>query len=392
MNPINSGIPAQHYATSTNVSQPSALPGSGAQHSHLTKLPPAKLSRNAQLALDQLATQSNVDHQRVASVVRNALQDGALRLQSTDQIEATYQASVNLPADANPMNFANLISSDLTIKTQLNDQSQYDIIGIDLDGTSLSAPVSIKLSCRPPAPAHDETSPPVHQQSSLVSNHIDAQHSRGQLAAARFRQNQDFSGPPLSSIGSFAPQYMASSHYDPTAASTGTPGPTRHQAAPTARVEPYPTSLGSGGPSSRPESTRTLDHRHSVRTLFQNPQVATAGALASPSAVNAHPVTPAGELEFLKSPIHKQMESALPTTVKGAYRSELITYWRALESKGQDWMQLRGDDGVTRPIPLENAINDAIRNKEATEVLRAVTNNVYGLELRGFSGRKPPKR
>ena len=392
MNPINSGIPAQHYATSTNVSQPSALPGSGAQHSHLTKLPPAKLSRNAQLALDQLATQSNVDHQRVASVVRNALQDGALRLQSTDQIEATYQASVNLPADANPMNFANLISSDLTIKTQLNDQSQYDIIGINLDGTSLSTPVSIKLSGRPPVPAHDETSSPMHQKSSLASNYIDAQHSRGHLAAARFRQNQDFSCPPLPSVGSFAPEYMASSHHDPTAGSTGTPGPIRHQASLTARVEPYPTSLHSGGLSSRLENTQTLDRRHSVRTIFQNPQGVTAGALASPIAVNAHPGAPAGELEFLTSQIHKQMESDLPTTVIGGYRSQLIKYWHALESKGQDWMQLRGDDGVTRPIPLENAINDAIRNHEATETLRAAANNVFGLELRGFSGRKPPMR
>lgn len=390
MNPINSGIPAPHHATSTHVSQPSVLPGSRAQHSYPTKLPPAKLGRNAQLALDQLATQSNVDHQRVASLVRNALQDGALRLQSSDREEATYQASINLPADANPMSIANLISSDLTIKTRQNDQSQYDIIRIDLDGTSSSAPVSIKLTGRPPAPAHDENSSPVHQQSSL-SNNINAQDSRGPLAAARVRQTQGFSGPPLPSVGPFAPEYMASSHYDPTAGRMGTRGPIRRQADLTARVEPYPASH-SGGPSSHSENTQTPDHRHSGLTIFQNPQGATAGALASPIAVNAHPVAPAGELEFLKSQIHKQMESELSTTVKGPYRSDLIKYWQLLERKGTDWAQLKGDDGDIRPMLLENAINDAIRNHEATESLRAAANKIYGLELRGFSGRKPPKR
>lgn len=80
----------------------------------------------------QVATQPNLDHQRVASLVRNALQDGSFRLQSSSRMEATYQASVNPPVGAHPMSIANLTSTELTIQTRLNDQSQYDIVSANL--------------------------------------------------------------------------------------------------------------------------------------------------------------------------------------------------------------------------------------------------------------------
>jgi len=243
MNPIRSGIPAQQYAASNSVSQPLELSGSQAQHNHPVTLSPAQLSHNAHLDLNTLTAQPDVDYQRLASEVRNALQDGTLRLQSTSRMDATYQAVVNLPGSANPMSIAHLTSTDLTICARLNDQSQYDIIGANLHGPSIS--VSIDLPDPPPPSTRAEASSASGQPRS-VSSQLAAQYSRGQLAHALIQLGnpQDFSGAPLPSGASVSTQSMVSSHAGSAGASAALPGPRRTQPThtSTSRTAPYAAS------------------------------------------------------------------------------------------------------------------------------------------------------
>jgi hypothetical protein len=109
-----------------------------------------------------MATQPNEAHQRMASLVKDALQGNTLQLQSTDQRIAIYQATGNLPGNRHPMSIANLTNNtqvmsianitdaEVVIHTRLNDQSQYDIVGIDLQVPSSGLNESIRLP-GPPA-------------------------------------------------------------------------------------------------------------------------------------------------------------------------------------------------------------------------------------------------
>jgi len=241
MNPIRSGIPAQQYAASNSVSQPLELSGSQAQRNHPATLSPAQVSHNALQDLDTLTAQPDVDYQRLASEVRNALQDGTLRLQSTSRMDATYQAVVKPPAAANSMSIAHLTSTDLTIHARLNDQSQYDIIGANLHGPSIS--VALDLPDPPPASTRAEASSASGQQVS-VSSQLAAQYSRGQLAHALIQLGnpQDFSGAPLPSGASVGSQSMVFSHAGSTGASVAVRGPRRTQPTHASRTAPYAAS------------------------------------------------------------------------------------------------------------------------------------------------------
>jgi hypothetical protein len=250
MDPLRSGSPSQHYTASVNSAPPPQAPGSQAQSVHPGVISPFQLSHNAHLALDPGATQPNLDDHRVASLVRDALQDlSFFLLQSDSRMEATYQALVNSPVGANPMSIANLTSTELTIQTRLNDQSQYDIVSAHL--RDLSGVISITLSAPPPASAHGQAFSVLSRQQPSISSHLAAQSSREQLTRARMRQHssQDFSGAPLPSGASVSTQSMVFSHRGSDDAPTGIHRPSRTLPNQSARSAPYPAS----SLSSRPE-------------------------------------------------------------------------------------------------------------------------------------------
>jgi hypothetical protein len=365
MNPVNSSI--HPYTRTTALLQPSTSASPRAQHRHPTKLPLARLSDKSQSALERLATQSSVDHQRVALLLRNALSDGTLSIQSEDQGEAAYTASVDLTTHDNPMRISSVTGTDLTIKTQLNEQSQYEITSIALAGTSSRAAISISLTelSQPlPDPA---TSSRTSQPSSLVSN-IDAQYSRGQLAQARIHQHQNLSGgSPLS--GSLGPQSPSTLHTGSAVGRPEIPGPTRTQSARAGRTDPYPTP---GSNTVRPAApVRGAGPNLSLRDPFRQGY------------------NPRTEVQYLRSAVHQQMVMDLPLGMTRGDLPNIRNFLNVLERNGQEWQLLRGEANNTRPLPLENAVNAAIRNG-ANEGIRRSINRVYGLELRGFSGRRPP--
>jgi hypothetical protein len=185
-------------------------------------------------------------------------------------MEATYQALVNSPVGANPMSIANLTSTELTIQTRLNDQSQYDIVSAHL--RDLSGVISINLSAPPPASAHGQAFPVLSGQQPLISSHQAAQSSRGQMAQAMVLQNnpQDFSGPRLPSGASDSTQSMVFSHDGSAGASTGVPGPSRNRSAHAANSGRYPTSSQSGAPALGDRNARVPDPEHPGQTISRS--------------------------------------------------------------------------------------------------------------------------
>ncbi|GGM31921.1 hypothetical protein ACFQDN_21455 [Pseudomonas asuensis] len=124
MSPLLSGIPTQHYTGSINTDQPSAAARSPTPHAHLAALSLTSLSPNAHLALDQTEAQPNNHHQLMALLARNGIADGTMHLRSTQGADAHYEQQVNVLPENDVAN--------LTVRTRLNEQAQYDIAGIDL--------------------------------------------------------------------------------------------------------------------------------------------------------------------------------------------------------------------------------------------------------------------
>jgi hypothetical protein len=178
------------------------------------------------------------------------------------------QASVNPPVGANPMSIANLTSTELTIQTRLNDQSQYDIVSAHWHRPS--GIISINLSA-PPASAHGQASSVLSGQQPSISSHLAAQSSRGQLAQATIGQNNyRNSGPRLPSGASVSTRGMVFSNDGSAGASTSVPGPSRTQPAHAANSGRYPTSSQSGAPALGGRNARVPDPEHPGQTLSQN--------------------------------------------------------------------------------------------------------------------------
>ncbi|WP_275563907.1 MULTISPECIES: flagellar biosynthesis anti-sigma factor FlgM [Pseudomonas syringae group] len=150
MNPLQ---PIQHSITNSQMSGGQQLEAEGSQahnsYSHPDRISLSQLSQSAHLALDHLSTQPNTDHQRVASLVRNAVQDGKFQLQSSNDTQVTYKTSVCPPANADTMGAAHLINNELTVQARLNDQLEYDIVSAHLYGPSEA--ISIDASSPPSA-------------------------------------------------------------------------------------------------------------------------------------------------------------------------------------------------------------------------------------------------
>ncbi|MFA1012637.1 MULTISPECIES: hypothetical protein [Pseudomonas syringae group] len=152
MNPLK---PIQQSITTPLISgsQPLAAVGPQAQQPHPERISPSQLSQSAHQALERLS--ANAEHQRIASMVRNALQDGTFQLQSSNDTQVTYKASICLPADTDTDTDTDtvrtdlLINNELTVQVRLNDKSEYDIVSADLNGSSKA--ICFDVSSPPPA-------------------------------------------------------------------------------------------------------------------------------------------------------------------------------------------------------------------------------------------------
>jgi hypothetical protein len=266
MIPPYSGSSSHHYHVSTPSAQRPEATGSQAQYSHLATISHAQLSFNTYKTLSRVAAQADPNHRRVALLVSDALQDNAFQLQPGSHLrQATYQALVNSRARANPMGVANLLSTELTsialtLRTRLNDQSQYDIVKADLHDPS--GVISVDLYTPASAPGQAPSSST--EQRSSRSSHRAAQSSQNQLTQRRIGQNGT-GHLPVAPLRAGAPGNnppIGFSNDSSAGASGSVPRPSRtplHQAA---GGGPYPASLQTGAPSSNRKSKLVDDPLH----------------------------------------------------------------------------------------------------------------------------------
>lgn len=138
-----------HIASQINTSpqiQPSVA---HAEQHHPNKLALAKLSLSTQLALDQFEDQASGHDQLLILLARNGLANRALQLKYSQGTEVHYKQEVTAPSTSGVSGARQI--GDLTVRTQLNVQSKYDILGIDLHVPSSGAQASINLPIPSPA-------------------------------------------------------------------------------------------------------------------------------------------------------------------------------------------------------------------------------------------------
>jgi GNAT superfamily N-acetyltransferase len=167
MQPISPRIPANYSNPSVSTGQQVESQGAQAQHNHPDVLLNTRLSGNALSSLSQ-AAESN-ENSKVVDLVRKALKARAFRFRSADQTGATYDA----PSE-----------TGLSIKTRLNDRSEYDIVGASLYVPKLNETVSIRLPIPPAVTRRDDASGMAVKQASSS----EALQARGHLVQARIDQ------------------------------------------------------------------------------------------------------------------------------------------------------------------------------------------------------------
>lgn len=148
MNPIQPSIPTYSHAVPSNTAQGLVPASLHAQYSHSQALSLARISVNAQLALEQIKDQSNNLHRFLALLTKHGIADTALHLQSTQGADAHYGRNVNIQGGGD--------AAHLTVRVRLNDQAQYDIAGVDLHMPESGRTESIHLSSRPPVSPDDQ--------------------------------------------------------------------------------------------------------------------------------------------------------------------------------------------------------------------------------------------
>jgi len=169
-------IPSYRNAQ-VNASQPLEPTGSQALRLHPNALSPAKLSSKAKFALDRIETQPDGRHQLLALLVRHGINDGSLQFQSSQGAEAHYKQDVDAPSGTSGERQA----GNLIVRMKLNEQSEYDILGVNYQVFSSGATASISLDDPPPAvTSNNAPSGSEDQQSS----HFAVLNSRSQFTQA----------------------------------------------------------------------------------------------------------------------------------------------------------------------------------------------------------------
>lgn len=212
----NLGIPSYRILP-VNASQLPEPSGSQAEHSHPNALSPARLSLNTQFALKQIEAQPNGPDQLLALLVCNGIADGALQIQSSQGAEAHYKQEVDAPSARGTMGARQV--GNLTVRAKLNEQSQYDIIGINFHVPSSGATASINLPDSPPAVTSNNE--PSGMCGDQQFSHLAALSSRSQFTQASIgRSNsQDVSRKPVQA-GHFAPSPTSLASLLPSQSST----------------------------------------------------------------------------------------------------------------------------------------------------------------------------
>ena len=174
---FNLGIPSYQILPVNASSQPS---GSQEEHRHPNALLPARLSLNTQFALKQIEAQPNGLDQLLALLVCNGIADGALQIQSSQGAEAHYKQEVDAPSARGTMGARQV--GNLTVRAKLNEQSQYDIIGINFHVPSSGATASINLPDSPPSVTSNNE--PSGMCGDQQFSHLAALYSRSQFTQA----------------------------------------------------------------------------------------------------------------------------------------------------------------------------------------------------------------
>ncbi len=323
MSPIHLGSPTPFIILQNDTGQPIAQPLSQTQHDHPGTLTPALLSPNAQLALDQVEAQPNGHHQLLALLARNAIADNAVHIKFNSGTDAHYTQDVNIPGGE---------VANLTIRARLNDQNQYDIVGIKLHNLTSGKIESIYLSGHPAADARDNASTSIDQRHGLISTQLAAHYSRSQLAGAIIRlvNTQDFTGPPLPSGVSISTQSMVFSHIDSGAGESvaNSSGPSRSRTTQNARVEPYLTSTGSVDSGSMQPKQRQRLTDEQIRAHLKNPDGTFRNQLGVANALKAEGFVPRTDR------IKAQLQAAGVAQRRSATDEQIREH---LESPGGTW-------------------------------------------------------
>jgi type II secretory pathway component PulM len=82
---------------------------------------------------------------------------------------------------------------------------------------------------------------------------------------------------------------------------------------------------------------------------------------------------------------HKDLLKDLPEELDQAYRSNVKWFLVHLEEQGQSWSQLvpAGSGPGSRPVALEQAVNEGIRHHGLQTNTRAALNQAFGFKLQG---------
>ncbi|MEO4016095.1 hypothetical protein [Pseudomonas rossensis] len=315
--------------------------GSQAQHNHSGALSPALISHTTQLALDRLEAQPDGHYQLFALLTRNSIADGALHIRSFQGKNAYYGQEVKVLGGE---------SARLTIRARLNEQSEYDIIGIDLHLISSEQTESLNLS-NPPAMTNDD----IPSEQLPISGQWLAQCGGVQLAQPMTLQNdlQVFSGTSLPSGASTSTQSMVFSHDGWAAgASSDIPGAHRTHAARTANFEPYPAS-SSRTRGSAPEKAPD----NPAQTVPQGKRPKRPGA--TDDQIRAHMRNSDGELKTRKA------------VVKALHAAGLGANTTRLSALRQRETRLRpADEEVGRQIQNHNRHRHRHRHRQHYACLR----------------------
>ncbi len=252
MNPSHLGLPTRQHTPTINPALLLKATGDSAQPQHPPTLSLAGMSKTTLDALDH----ANQSHEHLAMRAIHLIGDRTLSLLSAHGTDAHYATA----------------DGDLTVHTQLNEQSRYDVISI---ASPHAGPLYLSL---PPPPVN------THEQASSMSSPLAAQHSRGQLTQAMISQSIPLpsggsvstqsaplpsgdsvstqgaplpsgdsvstQGAPLPSGDSVSTQGMVVSNNGSAARGSEAPGPSRNRPARAARSTPYQ-------PPSQPSQSQT---------------------------------------------------------------------------------------------------------------------------------------
>ncbi len=365
MNSIQSSNPTLQQNAPNTTTEPS-ISFASQPHSHPVALTQALMSTNAQWALDQIEAQPNGHQQLLALLARNGIADNTLYMQSHHEADVHYGQSVSLPGGE---------SANLIVRARLNEQAQYDIVGIDLHIPTSGKTESIYLSGAPAVIARENSSPNMSTRQALPPTHLAAHYSPNQLMNAMVRQSaQNYSAAPLPFGRSARTQSMAFSQPGSVVdgSLTNSSGPSRARTARNAHNRYYPASSQSGATSSQSSGV----------SLASNPR-----KLARDDEIMAQLKKPDGTLrrrdDVIKA-LHDEGLAASASRVNPVRQAAGASLVRPSASEEEIREHIRNPDGTVRP---RHEVAALLRNSG-----RGVRNDRLNRLLKEVRGERPASK